>query len=171
MSVTFSILVGILSVAVVFDLRWRRIPNALILGGLLLGLACGNAFGGLDGALDSGLGALLGLALFFPFFLLRWLGAGDVKLLAVVGAFVGFEGVPAVALFTVLTGVALALAANAMVRLGWLSGTMAESRAANGADARSLLALGRLFRSASYRLPYALAIAAGAVFWIVRQVN
>lgn len=71
------------------DLRFRRIPNWLTVGGLLLGLSLNAGLGRWSGLKASLLGAALGLALLLPFWLLRSLGAGDVKFAAALGAFTG----------------------------------------------------------------------------------
>lgn len=83
-----------------FDLRTRRIPNTLTLGAALLALSVHTAIGGLGGFFTALAGWATGLAVFLPFYLLRGLGAGDVKLLAAVGAWLG----PAMALWTALCG-------------------------------------------------------------------
>lgn len=77
--------------ATVCDLAHRRLPNGLMLAGLLAaGLALlGSAQPlGLDGLTVAG-GGLAGLALTLPFYGLRWLGGGDVKFLPVVGLWFG----------------------------------------------------------------------------------
>ena len=70
------------------DLRTSRIPNLLTFSAAAAGLAW-HAFGGWA-PLASALGGLaLGLLLFLPIYLLRGMGAGDVKLLAALGAWLG----------------------------------------------------------------------------------
>ena len=61
------------------------------------------------GRADAVTGGGVGLAIFMPFYMLRILGAGDVKLLAVVGLYVGYPGVLRVALFSGLAGGLLAV--------------------------------------------------------------
>jgi prepilin peptidase CpaA len=74
--------------AVWFDVRERRLPNALTVGALVAALLL-RAPQGLD-ALGGGLlGALLAFGLALPFFLVGGLGGGDVKFLTAVGAFLG----------------------------------------------------------------------------------
>lgn len=116
-----AMLAALLGAALWHDLRTRRIPNRLVLSGALAGLALNActpsgaglfdvAFGGLG--LWQGLaGAGLGLALMLPMYLLRSLGAGDVKLMAMCGAFLGPEATLEAVLLTLLSGGALALAA------------------------------------------------------------
>ncbi|MEG0884092.1 MAG: prepilin peptidase, partial [Janthinobacterium sp.] len=82
----------LLTGAVWHDMRSRRIPNGLVFGGalaaLLLHAVLTPGAGGLG--LPAALGGLaLGLALLLPMYMLRALGAGDVKLMAMVGAFIG----------------------------------------------------------------------------------
>ena len=75
--------------AVVCDLRTRRIPNVLTLGGAALALVAGLTAGGASGLAQAVGGWLLGAILFFPFFALGGMGAGDVKLIAALGAWLG----------------------------------------------------------------------------------
>lgn len=70
------------------DTRSRRVPNRLVLAAAACGLTA-SACGGWR-ALAGGLaGLLLGFALLLPAFLLRMVGGGDVKSLAVIGLFTG----------------------------------------------------------------------------------
>jgi prepilin peptidase CpaA len=96
-------------VATITDLRWRRIPNALTFSGALLGLIYSVLVHGGPGAIGSVEGWALGLALWLPFYALGGMGAGDVKLLACVGAWIGPAGVIGVAIYASLAGGALAL--------------------------------------------------------------
>ncbi len=105
--------------AVAYDLRSRRIPNTLVVVGIALGLSFqivarmgGELFLNRFGASGIGaalLGGLTGLALFLPLYALRTMGAGDVKLLAMVGVWLGPEYVAWAALWTMLAGGVLAL--------------------------------------------------------------
>lgn len=89
MSDTVAVALIILSIAAVWcDLRRRRIPNALTLGGLLLALVLRTA-AGLDALTAGLLGAALAFGLSLPLFAIGGLGGGDVKLLTAVGAFLG----------------------------------------------------------------------------------
>ncbi|MFM0545705.1 prepilin peptidase [Paraburkholderia strydomiana] len=72
------------------DIQCRRIPNMLVGAGLLGALFVQCWLKGLgDGAGAWFTGAVVGLALFLPFYLVRGMAAGDVKLLAMVGAWIG----------------------------------------------------------------------------------
>jgi prepilin peptidase CpaA len=95
--------------ACVPDVRTRRIPNLLTFGAAASGLLFHLVVGGWTGLLTSAGGWALGAALFFPMFALRGMGAGDVKLLAAVGAWLGPFLVFWVALITSIAGGALGL--------------------------------------------------------------
>lgn len=97
-------------IACIPDLRTRRIPNVLTFGAALLGLAFHAFASGWPGLGLSAGGWALGLLLFLPMFALRGMGAGDVKLLAAVGAWVGPSQVFWVALLTSVAGGVLGVA-------------------------------------------------------------
>ncbi|KIC82082.1 A24 family peptidase [Pseudomonas sp. C5pp] len=80
------VLLVLLGTAVVGDLRRHRIPNILILLGLGLGLA-GQASSGLAGLGYGVLSIFTGFVVFLPMYTLGGMAAGDVKLMAMVGAF------------------------------------------------------------------------------------
>jgi prepilin peptidase CpaA len=101
--------VTLVLLACIPDLRTRRIPNALTLGAAVVAFAFHAATAGLPGLATSAGGWLLGVALFLPMFALRGMGAGDVKLLAAVGAWLGPGQVIWVALITSVAGGVLAL--------------------------------------------------------------
>lgn len=87
-----AILVGAEVLAVIAgwtDFRSRRIPNWLTVPALLIGVAANLALGGWSGLRDSLLGVGLAFALLLPFWLLRSLGAGDLKFVVALGAFIG----------------------------------------------------------------------------------
>lgn len=97
------VLASILSLAVVYDLRERRIPNALTVGGVIAALTLRLV---MDPALALGgvMGAGLALLVALPLFAAGAFGAGDAKLLVAVGAFLGLEGLPAALLATAVAG-------------------------------------------------------------------
>jgi prepilin peptidase CpaA len=84
------ILVCLVAQAALTDLAVRKIPNVLILSGLLLAMIL-HLLGGQQWAPASQwlAGTLVGFFLFLPLYMLRGMAAGDVKLMAMVGAFVG----------------------------------------------------------------------------------
>lgn len=109
--------------ALVTDVRQQRISNILIVfalgAGVLVNVLGPEAFKrsaglftyapgalGLKGAL---LGALAGLAIFLPLYVLGAMGAGDVKLMAGIGSFVGPATLVNLALFVLIMGGVLAV--------------------------------------------------------------
>ena len=97
-----TILLGI----AIIDARHYIIPDELSYGGLVVGLALA-LFGGATGLVDALIGATVGWALLWVVrtvgsYVLKQeaMGWGDVKMLAMVGAFVGWRGV----LLTVFLG-------------------------------------------------------------------
>lgn len=105
----FAVLVSVLAVAVWTDARRRRIPNGLTLGGLAAACIAAFTVDGFQGLVAAAAGALAGAALLLPLYLPRGLGAGDVKLMGVVGACLGPVGAVEAALFTLVAGALFAL--------------------------------------------------------------
>jgi len=117
----FATLALSLVMALEADLMASRIPNVLVLltllaGWLLNATGPSNGGEGMFGYFPGALGGMralggvaVGLALFLPLYLLGAMGAGDVKLLAAVGAFAGPVDIVGVALFTAASGGVLAL--------------------------------------------------------------
>jgi len=84
-----TIVLGIGIAASAFDIRTRRIPNALTLSAALAGLVFHITTSGTAGAQLSAGGWATGLFLLLPFFVLGGMGGGDVKLVAALGAWLG----------------------------------------------------------------------------------
>lgn len=106
----WQVLVLILvSVAAVVDIKYRRIPNCLTLAGVISGLILHTVTTGWAGFLFSFQGAVAGLLLLFIPFVLGGIGAGDVKLLAAIGALGGTGFVATTALCMAVVGGVLAL--------------------------------------------------------------
>jgi prepilin peptidase CpaA len=167
-SIHIAALLALLVIAMVIDIRSHRIPNLLVLSGLVVGLVI-RAVTGLGQWQDWGLGLLAGLALLFPLYVIRVMGAGDVKLMAMVGSFVGPVGALSVVLATLVAGGLLGfLIATHKRALGqaWMN-----VRLLMATTAPSLPAAGR--RSVQPpagsigNLPYAVAIALGTVCHLV----
>jgi prepilin peptidase CpaA len=98
------VLLGLLGIAVVTDVRHHRIPNLLILLGLMCALAGQVQIAGLNGLASGALGMLIGFALFLPLYVLGGMAAGDVKLMAMVGAFLSPHEALWAALFSLMAG-------------------------------------------------------------------
>jgi prepilin peptidase CpaA len=98
-------IIAVISLAAFFDMEWRRIPNWLILFGLSVALGL-NGFRGMNELYQSLLGIGAGIGILFIPFAFRWIGAGDVKFLGVMGGFVGPYLLPRVLWYSiVVTGV------------------------------------------------------------------
>ena len=102
-----AVAVGVVACAT--DLAWRRIPNVLTFGAALAAFAWHGSSGGLSALGWSIGGWVAGLALLMPLYLLRSLGAGDVKLLAAFGAWLGPVDVIWAGLYGTIAGGVLAL--------------------------------------------------------------
>ncbi|WP_223502747.1 prepilin peptidase [Pseudomonas sp. BF-R-24] len=98
------LLIGLLGVAVVSDLLRHRIPNMLVLVGLVLGLIGQMYSGGVSGLGDSLLGILICFALFLPMYAFGGMAAGDVKLMTMVGSFLPFQFALWAAMFSLIAG-------------------------------------------------------------------
>jgi prepilin peptidase CpaA len=83
------LVVVVVLMAAITDIRSRRIPNWLTLFGVLAGLVLNFVLAGWAGLAHSAEGLLLGFGCYFALYALRAMGAGDVKLMAAVGAIVG----------------------------------------------------------------------------------
>ena len=109
-------------IVIYYDVRYRRIPNLVVVAALVAGLCINTSFLGLAGTIAS----LKGLALaFLPMFLMHIfgaMGAGDVKLFAAVGAVVGVALVPMTFVVVVMLGAALAV--YSMLRSGTVFSTL-----------------------------------------------
>ena len=143
--------------ATVIDLRTRRIPNGLTAA--MTGIGIGLAATGVSGVPVAGafLGFAIGLALMLPGYAFGATGAGDVKLMAAVGAIVGPGLVFLAFLCTVLAGGVLAVVVA--VRRRRLSATLAATGKLIGAGGRQQIQTA----TASSRFAYGPAIAAGSL--------
>lgn len=99
----------VVTIATITDLYSRRIPNWLVLPFLLLGVGVSTSLYGWHGLGESAAGIALGLAVFGVFFWLGGMGAGDVKLCASVGAWVGPHQLSIALILTALAGGLLVL--------------------------------------------------------------
>jgi prepilin peptidase CpaA len=141
------------------DIRTRRIPNVITLGTAVAGL--GLATAGLSGIspASSTLGLLLGLLLMLPGHVFGATGAGDVKLMAAIGAVLGLERIVQAFLFTAIAGGVLAIVvAIANGRFGVTVRRTGRLMAAPGDASREIEATG-----ADNRFAYGPAIFAGSV--------
>lgn len=162
-SLPFAFLFAALVCAGIYDLRYYRLPNWLTLPGWVVGPALHFLLTGSDGLLAALAGLVLGLALGLPFWLCGWMGAGDIKLIALVGGFVGFP-----LIFPVLLAIALCGGVLALLALAWRGHFFAAlSRLGTSLgftlSNRQLVYIEPAAGEREVRMPYAIAIAAGTV--------
>jgi prepilin peptidase CpaA len=166
-----DVLLVLLAAAAVIDWRTSRIPNWLTLGGLAIGLAYNAVAHGFQaGLLPALAGAAAGLVLLLPMYALRIMGAGDVKLMAMVGAFLGISQIAFAVICTFIAGgvaaVAFALYHRSARRMAGNVGEIVQSMAfAALVGARPEASLAQ--RASVGKLPYAVSIAAGTLAWLL----
>lgn len=162
-----AVYTGLLLYAAFKDWRSRRIPNRIVLGLAV----CGLVFSIVSAPLLSGLlgwsgGLVTGLICWLPFYMLGWVGAGDVKLFAASGSWLGafrtLEAGAAAALLgavLALTYVVWSYGVRRAIETVWLAAT-APTILANSSDSGQA--------RSSRSLPYGVALAAGALVaaWI-----
>jgi prepilin peptidase CpaA len=153
----------IVTLAALDDVRHRRIPNHLTVPALAIAFATHAVFGGREGLLDSLTGMAIAGGVLLPGWLMGWMGAGDVKLVAAVGAWLGLPGAVFAVLGSLIAGgiVSVVIA----VRQGALKRTL------HTAMSLGLWSLARAGRSAvapplttGIRFPFAVAVLAGSTF-------
>lgn len=161
-----ALIVFVAAVAII-DSRIHRIPNLLCGTAAILGLSLQLWLHGQDGLLAALGGAATGFAMFLPAYVLRAFGAGDVKAMATVGIFLGFESTVLAVGATLIAGAVLGIfvlllrpmhAKATLYRLfGLLVAPVASMRSARrNQDAASL-----------QRFPYGVAIACGTAVAIL----
>src|SRR5712692_10288169 len=131
------VLVLIVMTAGIYDLRFRRRPNWLVLVGLVLGFGLNAFLFGLSGLERSAMGMGLALLVYFPLYLLRAMGAGDAKLMAAVGSILGPGNWLAVFVLTSVLGGLVALIVllfagrirKAFWNVGWILNEVIHMRA------------------------------------------
>lgn len=173
-TVSLIILVGLLLLAAYRDICEYRISNKLILLGLIAGISVNvilpQEIGGLGFQLSIA-GASVGLLIFLPMYFIRAMGAGDIKLMAMVGTFVGPMPMVQITLFISMAGGLLALIVlfsksklakfihsyKFMLFRNQLSTTVGNL---------DTISTSKVFSKTKARLPYGVAIAAGTFFYL-----
>ena len=163
--VGFSLL-AVLVISSVTDLAWHRIPNILLLSALVLALALQASGEGIDGIVSATAGLLVGLAFLMPLYAMGGMGAGDVKLLGVVGAFLGPWGALVAGVAALIAGAVLGIAYIAWRSmrpvLAYQAWKLMQWQYGGNTQAPAPMSLVTPIRGSGFA--YAPAIAAGAVF-------
>ena len=102
-------LATVVLVAAATDLRSQRVPNIVTVPAALVGVGLHGMAAGGAGLVFSGSGLVVGFGLLIAFYAVGGMGAGDVKLMAAVGSFVGAKTILTVFLLTTLIGGVYAL--------------------------------------------------------------
>ena len=102
--VKFALLLLLSGAALFFDLKTGKIPNILILFGLLAGCVYRTAVLGAEGVLSFFAGAGFPFLILFLLFRLGMMGAGDIKLLMAAGGLLGWPGSLRLFVFSILFG-------------------------------------------------------------------
>jgi len=161
-TVTSIVLVTACSVT---DILSRRIPNLFLATALSLGLLCYGLDSGISGLYESLIGLFIGLAVLMPVYIMGGTGAGDVKLLGVVGALLGFQGVFVAAVATLVSGGLLGTAwilwriLEALPAVQFLRHTQLKTTGLNTLDVPMPKR-----KTLGTTIPYAPAIASGTYF-------
>lgn len=170
-----AVLVLLLVAAAVIDFRTYRIPNALTVGGMAFGLIYNTASAAswTDGLLGAFAGLGFGLVVLLPVYALRVMGAGDVKLMAMVGAIVGFPDIFNAVLYSLIAGgiasVAFAVYHRALRRMTANVTDIVQSMAfAVIVGGRPTPALAG--RASVGKLPYGVSIAGGTIAWVAARL-
>ena len=165
-----AVLLALVLTAAVYDSRFRRIPNWLVLAGWVTGFVLHSVLGGWAGFKLAAGGFGLAFGIYFVLYLLHFQFAGDVKLMGAVGTLLGAQNWFVVFIFTALAGGLLALivvlSAGRLRRTLWNVGYIIRELLSFRApymhrdevDVRS---------EKSLKLPHAVSIAAGTIAFLV----
>jgi prepilin peptidase CpaA len=164
------ILLSLVLGAAIYDVRYRRIPNWLNVAGVVAGIAMNTfLYEGWPGLRFSLLGLALAFGVYVALYAVRAMGAGDVKLMAAVGAIVGWENWFGIFLITAILGGLMALVlvivkkrlAKTLFNVGYILSEMKSGRPAyvgrEELDVKNPKALG---------LPHGAVIAVGTLFFL-----
>jgi len=179
MNVGLALMFSALAAAVFTDIHSRKVPNLLVLSGVFAAAGFHAMAAPGAGVLDASSGAIdlipafagiaVSFAALFPLYALRAMGAGDVKLMMMIGAFLGPLQTLGVVVLTFAAGGILALGmalwqrsfAQLVMNLRFMLTTSAV-RAAGGESPRF-----EPLQQTAGRMPYAVAIAAGTLLQLI----
>jgi len=147
------------------DVQSRRIPNHLTFPALVIALASHAVFGHVEGLFDALTGMAVAGGVLVPGWLMGWMGAGDVKLAAAVGAWLGMPGALLAVLGSLVAGgvVSLVLALRQGVLVQALQGAARIGFQGLGLGHRGTPAPG----VTGIRFPFAVAVLAGSIFALI----
>ncbi len=164
------VLVCIVLAAGTYDLRFRRIPNWLNLSGIVLGLGMNTLLLARHGLAMGLLGMICSLGVYVPLYLIRGMGAGDVKLMAAVGAISGPQNWLGIFIATALLGGIVSILFvlfrkrfhQTVLNLSVIIAELAHCRLPANADSRIDVRSSR-----ASRMPHGALIATGAIAFLI----
>ncbi len=167
----FILLVG-LALILYFDGRYRKIPNGIVVPMVVLGFVINTVSRGWEGMSFSGLGFIVGLALLFIPYALRGVGAGDVKLLAAIGALMGAKFVLTTFLYGAVIGGlwAMVILFQQKILGVTLQGLLWNATVGLVNGAASRVPLRTLAAGRTWGFPYGVAMAIGALIVLYHGV-
>lgn len=101
--------IGLLVYAAVYDYRFHKIRNWLVLSVLIIGVIVQWQLAAVDGIFQAVGGIVVGFAAFIPLYIKKAMAAGDVKLMAAVGATLGYSYILYAVAATLVAGAVLAI--------------------------------------------------------------
>ena len=158
-------LLVLLAAAVVTDLKSHRIPNILLAPALSIALLVHALHGGADGLFMAVGGLALGVVMLWPLYWVGGMAAGDVKLLGVVGSFLGPWGAVVAGIGTMMIGGIFGIVVIAWRHIRLVPAIHAAQMPSPSAGERHISADLTLLKSQKpvMTIAYAPAIAAGTV--------
>jgi len=154
--------------AAITDVKERRIPNRLTYSAIVGGFVLQATLHGWKGLLFSAGGVLFFGGVFLLFYMVRAMGAGDVKLAAALGGIVGSSAALPVMFATALAGAALAVflmvVSGRVVEILRNTLSVTVFHLQHGLQVHPLV---NLDNPRGIRMPYGLAFAAGTMYWAV----
>ncbi len=104
MNILSGIVILVLCTAMIYDIRFSRIPNWITFPAMTAGITYHVCIAGTSGLITGVFGLLIGFSIFFIFYMLGGMGAGDIKLMAALGALLGPRDILFAAGFTAVAG-------------------------------------------------------------------
>ncbi len=163
------VLLSMVLAAGIYDVRFRKIPNWLNLSGIVLGLGLNILLFKGHGLTAAALGLICALAVYLPLYLIRGMGAGDVKLMAAVGAIAGPQNWIWIFVATALAGGIISLVVIAVKKrwsrtfsnLGVILPELLRFRLPSNSEPRL-----DIRHADALRLPHAVSIAVGSLAFL-----
>jgi prepilin peptidase CpaA len=168
-----TLLLAVAVVAGIYDWKYRRIPNWLVLLGLVAGFSCHCVVGGLAGLVVAAKGFGLAALIYLAMYLLHAMGAGDVKLMAALGCIAGpmswFVLFLATAILGAVVAVVMSLAYGRLYSTFWNVGQIVKELAMFRAPYKHQPQLD-LHHAAASRSPHGTIIAVTALLLVIARV-